>query len=415
MGSTLSTFDALLKEYYKPNIVEQLVFPNNVLLGMLEKTGDTKMAGDSMPVPVIYGNPAGGGGYTFSTAQTNASNTRSAKFVVEPGSWHAVVEIGDKAIEASRSNVGAFLENKKAEIDGLHVMAGDQLSKYLWGNGGQSLGRVGAVSTTLLTLETASDIANFERDMVLVASANDGSDTSHTLLSGSELITGIDRGSGTLTAVDWTTISSIAAGSYLFRQSDFFGDQGSVVIKGVEAWVTATNTPPTLWSVTAATRLTDLQRLSGCRVPESDIAGLPLDERIMKLLAYMQGRFKVASMPNAGFLHPEDFQTLVTLMAAREVRPADDENTKFGYTKIDVWTPAGKLPIYTDRHCPRGQFFALNLKDWWIGSFGEFLHPQATDGMQMLRRDASTDVEFRLISYPALACKVPGNQGRVPL
>ena len=43
----------------------------------------------------LRAQPAGGGGYTFSTAQTNASNTRSAKFVVEPGSWHAVVEIGD--------------------------------------------------------------------------------------------------------------------------------------------------------------------------------------------------------------------------------------------------------------------------------------------------------------------------------
>lgn len=414
MGSTLSTFDGLLKEYYKPNIVEKLVFPNNVLLGMLEQDGDTKMVGDVMPVPVIYGNPQGGG-YTFSTAQTNNSNLRTTKFNIEAGQWHAVVEIGDKAIEASRTNLGAFLENKKAEIDGLHVTAGDALSAYTWGNGGQSLGVVGTVSTTLLTLQTASDITNFERDMVLVASANDGSDASHTLRTGNELITGIDRGNGTLTAVDWTTISSITAGDHLFRQSDFFGDQGSVVIKGVQAFVANTDTPAALWGVTAATRLTDLQRLSGCRVPGADIAGLPLDERIMKLLSYMQGRFKVAAMPDAGFLHPEDFQTLVTLMSARGVRPLEDKETRFGYMKIGIWSPAGEIPIYTDRHCPKGHFFALRMKDWWMSSLGELVHPQTSDGLQMLRRDTSTDVEFRLISYPALACRAPGNNGRVPL
>ena len=97
MGSTLATFDALLKEYYKPNIVEQLVFPNNVLLGMLEKDGDTKMVGDTMPVPIIYGNPQGGG-HTFSKAQTNNSNLKSAKFNIQAGQWHGVVEIGDKVI-----------------------------------------------------------------------------------------------------------------------------------------------------------------------------------------------------------------------------------------------------------------------------------------------------------------------------
>lgn len=414
MGSTLTTFDALLKEYYKPNIVEQLVYPQNVLLGMLEKDGDTKMAGESMPVPVFYGNPQGGG-HTFSTAQTNATNTKSARFVVQSGQWHGVVEIGDKAIEASRNNLGAFLENKKAEIDGLHVTAGDALSVYTWGNGGQALGQVGTVTTTALALKQAADAGNFENDMVIVASENDGATITDALRSGTETVTGVNRATGVLTAVDWTTIGSIAAGDYLFRESDFYGNQGNIVIAGVRAWISATDAPPALWGVTAATRLSDPQRLAGCRVPDSDVAGLPIDERIRKLLAYMAGRFKVKSMPDAGFLHPEDFDTLCTLMSARGLRPEEDENTKFGYAKIDVWTPAGKLPIYTDRHCPKGTFFALRLKDWWMSSLGEFVHPQKSDGLTMLRRDSSTDIEFRLISYPALGCRQPLNNGRVPL
>ncbi len=414
-GSTLTTFAALLKDrFMDSSMVEELAYPENPLLTMLEKRGDTGMMGDQMPVPILNANPQGVG-QTFSTAQTNATNIAAQKFNIVAGDYYGVVQIGDKVLMASRTNQGAYLENKKVEIDGLYETAGENLSIYTWGNGGQSIGQVGNIQNTNDIVLTAPEtITAFEIGMLVVASANDGSDPTNVVRAGSATVTAVNRGTGLITLSTVAGITGLANGDFLFRQSDFFGNTGNVVIAGVQAFVTPNDTPPALWGMTAAVRATDPQRFAGCRVQTSTIVGKTFEERIKILLAQMTGRFK-AKAPTSGWMHPEDFQVLETLMQARGLRALEDDTTQFGFSRIDIMTSAGRIPIYCDRHCPRGNFFAFRLENWWISSMGELLHPQTGDGLEILRRATSTDYEFRLLSYPLLACAAPKNSGRVSL
>jgi hypothetical protein len=415
MGSTLTTYAALLKERYEDSsIVEKLVYPENPLLAMLEKRGDAGMVGSRLPVPLIYKNAQGVGG-SFTTAQTNVSNLGAKKWEIEAGDYYGVTHIGDKVLAASRTNNGAFLENKTQEVDSLWETAGENLSIYSWGNGGNALGRIAALDSTTVTLEDPATAANFEADMYVVASSADGSSTSDALRDSADQtqITAVNRSTGVLTMTTGD-ISGLAVGDYLFREGDFFGDTGTVVIKGVQAFITGTDAPPSLWGITNTVRATDPQRFAGCRVPTADLQGKTYEERIKKLLAYMSGRFK-AKMPTAGFMHPEDFQVLETLMSAKGVRRLEDSDTKFGFSKIDVMTVGGRLPIYTDRHCPKGQFFGFRMENFWISSMKELIHVQDGDTLDILRRASSTDYEYRLISYPLLACNAPKNSGRVAL
>jgi hypothetical protein len=417
MGSTISTYRALLKErYLNSSLIEKLTYPSNVLLSMLTKKGDEGFVGFQLPVPIITGNPQGLGG-VFATAQTNNTNIVADQWAIAAGDYYGVVLIGDKVFKLSRSNQGAYLENKRQEIDGLYEQAGDNLSKYAWGNGGGSLGRRASINGNVVRLSQRSDACNFEKGMLVVASANDGSVSTDSLRGGTATaVTGINRATGDVTLANAAAITSFADGDYLFREGDFFGTVGTIVLKGVQCFLTATDTPMDLWGITSATRQTDMQRYSGCRVNPDEIAGKTYEERIQFLLACMTGSYK-SKAPTAGFLHPEDFQVLSTLMSARGVRPLEDKNTQFGFMKIDIMTPAGAIPIYTDRHCPKGEFFALKMDDWWISSVGELLSPQSVDGNSgdLLRRATSTDYEFRLISYPALVNRAPKNSGRVPL
>lgn len=416
MGSTLTTFDALLKErYIDSDRVEELTYPENVLLGMLEKRGDTGMVGDQMPVPIITTNPQGTAG-VFATAQAGASNIGASKFVITAGDYYGVVQIGDKVMMASRTNQGAFLEDKVTEIDGLYETAGENLSVYLWGNGGQALGQVAVIGpgTNDITLVNPIDAQNFEVGMTTRESANDGSDTAHALRAGSTTVAGVNRATGVITFTDRSQYSALAAGDFFFRAGDFFGNVGTVIINGVQAFITATDTPRALWGLTSAVRSADPQRFAGCRVDPNSLGGKSYEERIKILLAQMVGRFK-SKAPTAMFMNPEDFQILETLMGARGVRPLEDDSTKFGYMKIDVLTSAGRIPIYSDRHCPFGTAFAFRMQNHWISSMGELLHVQNGDGLQMLRGSTSTDYEFRLISYPLYANNCPKNHGRVLL
>lgn len=419
-GSTINQFDALMKErYMDSSIVEKLVYPENPLLAKLQKSGDSEMIGDVMPVPFFTALPQGVGG-TFATAQTKAgtatgANTASLKWVIQAGDYYGIVLLGDKVIEASRTNKGAFLANKETEIDGLFEQAGESLSIYLWGNGGQAIGQRSSLATNDLTLMQPMDAQNFEVGMDLRASVNDGATTTDTQRAGNPAtVSGINRATGVVTATDWADITSFADGDYLFRDGDFFGDQAVTVIKGVQAFITATDTPAALWGVTQAQRVADPQRTAGCRVNPATLAGKTTEERIKILLAQMTGRFK-SKAPTAGWMNPEDFQVLETLMTARGVRALEDKDTHFGFMKIDIATGAGMLPIFCDRHCPKGTFFALRMADWGISTMGELLHFQGKDGLEILRRATSTDYEARLISYPLLYNRAPKNSGRVSL
>lgn len=415
MGSTLTTFDALMKQRYldTSKVVEKLMYPDNVLLGMLEKKGDTGMVGSNLPVPIISANPQGVGG-VFSTAQTNVSNITASKFLIVAGDYYGVVPIGDKVLEASRTNAGAFLEDKQTEIDGLYEQMSEGLSISAWSNGGNNLGQAGAIATNTITMLNSISAQNFEVGMTVVVSAGDGSNTTDSLRTGSTTVSAVNRSTGVVTLTDASQLSGFTAGDYMFRQGDFYGNTTAQIMQGVQAFVTGTDAPPALWGVTAATRALDPQRFAGCRITGNDLQGKSYEERIKILLAYMQGRFK-ARMPTAGFMNPEDFQVLETLMQAKGIRALEDDNTKFGYMKVDIMAAGGRIPIYCDRHCPLGTFFALRLDDWWISSMGDLLHPQNGDGFEILRKATSTDYEYRLISYPLVACRAPKNSGRVSL
>jgi hypothetical protein len=414
-ASTMTTFDALIKERYEdPSIVEELIYPDNPFLQRLKKNGDQGMVGDVMPVPIIYGN-AQGVSSSFTKAQANRSNTKAAKWAIEAGDYHGVVRIGEKVQMATRTNSGAFLEDKRVEIDGLWETAGENMSIYSWGNGGNALGRIGAIDATTITLENTADIANFEIDMYVVSSTADGSDTADqgTDSDDQTIITAVNRNTGVLTLTTGD-ISGMTVGDYLFREGDFFGDVGAVVVKGVQSFIAGTDAPPALWGISAATRALDPQRFGGCRVPAAELAGKTYEERIKTLISRMKGRYK-AKMPTEGYMHPEDFDVLQTLMAARGQRDLSKGDAQFGFASINIAVSGGNLPIYCDRHCPKGTFFAFRMEDFWISSMGELFYPQTNDGNTVLRVTDATDIEYRLISHPLLACRAPKNSGRVPL
>jgi len=415
-ASTMTTFDGLLKErYIDQSKVEELVYPENVALGMFQKRGDTDMVGSKMPIPLIVGNPQGVGSL-LSAAQSGATALITNEWLTTAGDYSGVIDISDKVIAASRKNVGAFLEAKVAEIDGLYQTAGEMLSLYTWGNGGQALGQILTISGNNIVLTNPTDIGNFEIGATVVASTRDGSTSTDSLRDSgnSTTIASINRSTGALAVANAASISGLAVGDYLFRKSDFFGDQGTIVIRGIQAYITATDTPPALWGVSAATRALDPQRYAGCRVDPALLNGLSYEQRIKKLFSQMQSRFK-AKNPTAVFFNPEDFDTLETNMAARGIRPLEDDSTQFGYTKIDVMTSSGRVPVYCDRHCPAGTAFALRMEDWWISSMREFIHVLNGDGLQMLRKSDSNDYQFRIQSYPILANRAPKNSGRIPL
>lgn len=413
MASTLTTFDFALKERYTDQKVEELIFSKRWLLDAIPK--DEDMQGDTDVTPCIIGRPQGMAGSSLSVAQTAAAglgstkggNVRGERFTQGVGDYFASVEIGDKVIKAARGNAGAFLENKRIEIDALYEQCADNLATYLYGNGGGALGRRGSLSTNTITLSTADDVRNFEVGMSISASSADGSSTSDALRSGSTYVTAVDRINGTVTVNSAAAITSFADNDYLFRTGDFFGDTGVVVLKGLGIWIYGSDSPPALGGVT---RTTDAQRLAGCRLTTAEVASMSLEERILTLATRMTGRF---GGPGAEYIamNPEDWQTLAYSLQSRLVR-SEDKTARSGYQAIELIAGGTVVKCMADKHCPKGTFFALKMSSWKLKSMLKLLHTVNGDGLEMLRKSTTNDYEYRLVSYPLLACNAPGWNGR---
>lgn len=408
-ASTLTTFDFAMKEKYTDEEVENLTLAERPLLGRINKNED--LQGDSLVVPLIHVNPQGVAGSGQSTASANETSVVGKKFTATVGDYFGSVSIGDKVLTLSRGNPGAFLQNKLAEMDGLYEQMADSLATYLWGNGGSALGQRASINSNTVTLATASDVMNFEEGMTVVASANDGSDAAHTLLTGSTTVASVDREAGTVTLTNAAAISGFLNNHYLFRSGDFFGNTGVVVLKGVQSFISATSSPAALYGMT---RTSDPQRLAGCRVATAQLTAKNIEERFRLLGSYMSGRFK-AKGPWEGYMHPEDWQTLETSLQARGIRPLKDDSTRFGYMKIQMVVGGQTVDFFVDRFAPKGHGFLLRMKNWTLHSAGKMIRPLNGDGLTMLRKSTTNDYEYRLISYLIAMCNAPGYNGRVAL
>lgn len=409
MSLSLTTYDALLKRRYTSQKVANLTEAERPLLARLKK--DPSFSGSAMSVPLIHANPQGLASQSLLIAQGSSSNLKSKNFLITVGDYFGTVDISAKVMVASRDNPGAFLSSKTAETDGLYEQISDQLHILAWGNGGGAIGRRASVSGQVITLSDPTTIFAFEEGMTIAASGDgDGSAGTEALRAGTGVVTAVDRVNGKVTYTG--TITTFTDLDYIFRYGDFLGNTGAGLMVGVQNYVYSTDTAvPNLFGMV---RTSDPTRLAGCRIATADLTGRNIEERVKLLGSRMTGRYK-AKMFTDGFMNPEDWQTLEIQLNARGIRSTEDDKTQFGFNVLKVGTGGAMVTIYADRACPKGTFFGLRMDNWTLYSMLDLIHPVDGDGLKMLRKSATNDFEFRLESFPQLACNAPLYQGRVPL
>lgn len=413
MASTITQFDAFLKNYFNPQMVEDLTKAGKPFFGRIAK--NEAVVGDDWMVPILIGNPQGLAAKDRATAQTSASNIQGQKWAITMSEYAGSVYIGDKVIMASRNNAGAFLENKATEIEGLYEAFSDSLAKYLYRDGGGSLGQISAISGNAITLTDPAATFNFEINTQLAASTGTGVSSGDALRAntGACYVASIDRIGGILTVNDASKITSLSVGDYLFRLGDFVGNTSTLLMHGVQAYITTTTNPGTLWGVT---RTTDVQRLSGCKIATSQVQALGIEDRIQLLGSQMAGHLRGMS-PTGNYeiyINPEDYNGLIISLQSRGIRELNKDDTQFGYEYVEVFTGGKKMKVFGDPYCPKGIIFMLNMKNWVLGSYGQLIRTMNADGLTMLRGSTTDDYEYRLKGYMETSCNAPGFSGYVP-
>lgn len=410
-----------MKERYTKEKIANLIETDRVLLSLMPK--DTDCSGEVFVEPIIINNPQGLGA-TRAKAQAGAqqtgegSNVVGRKWQLTFGDYAGEVEIGEKVMRASKDDMGSFLRNKATEIDGLYEAFADTFATYLFSNGGQALGS-GTISTGVVTLADKESIANIFLGQILVASANDGSASGHTLLGSGSVgyVIAVSYEAGTFT-VEATVGGGAATPSgwtstmYFFRDGDFGGSGATPIFKGLGGWIpgTAPGGSDSWYSVNRST--SDL--LSGVRLSAADISGKGDEQRVKALVTRMTSRY-AGPGPSHIVCNPEKWQSLADSMESRGTRPLDGKTGTMSYAKLEVAMGGKKVEIISDRFCPLLKCYALKLDTWKMRSYGPIPDVATGDGLTMLRKSNADVYAHRLVAFPVLSTRAPSHNGVVTL
>lgn len=416
-----------LKTKYDKGKVPHQVFEEFPTLARIPKRSDG--GGDYYSASVVIGNPMGLGP-TLAIAQAGATqgsaqqDLKGRKWIIPWGDYSASVNIEDKDIKRSRNNEVSFINWLDEQITGLQRSFLERLSILVFAETGRYLG-TGTISTGVITLGNAADVIKFPIGSMIVASANDGSSTGHTLLGSGSIgyVFAQDEGAGTVTVA--TTAGSTTAGTpaswtgtmYLFANGDFGGSGANTIFPGLGAWLPPA-APTGGDSFNNVDRSVAPSQLAGFRLLTADVAGLSIRQRITKLVTIMNTRGTTPGVTDL-ILNPEKWQMLVDELQAQGSRVLDGQGFQFNTSSIKFPIGGKVIEVVSDRHCPIATCFALTMpKDGSnivMPSIDELPHVISEDGLQMLRSTTANTYEHRLQCYPSFVIKAPGWCGRCPV
>jgi len=436
MPLNFASFQAALKEHYKPLVVKNLVYKNNPLLALIEKY--EKFGGDGMPIPVINGNPQNRSA-TFADAQAPVTlqaapaslqyqSSKIVQFFISRITDYSIAQISGQMIDASASNADAFMRAATTEIDGALHSCSRSLAVAMYGDGTGAIGQLSATAAvgTLGPLQLANpeDITHFEVGMALVANATATAPGGAIYLGTAAniaVITAVDRDAGTITVVDptgvaasWTDIFGNLGGGIgavsdrLFVLGDAQdGAATGLKVAGIDAWVPAAN--PGAAAFFGVDRSSDPTRLGGVRF---NGAALPLEEALIggaSLIGREGGR------PDHCFMSFSNFSDLVKSLGSKVIYVDVEGPAGVGFRALELHAPYGTMKVIPDLNCPADAAYLLQLDTWSLNSIGGAPKILMQDGNRMLRMAAADAVEVRIGYYANMACNAPGWNCRVAL
>lgn len=376
---SLTTAESALKDAYLNAVCNQLNTNANPLLAKIKQSNADVYGKNIIKMAPIGLNGGVGAGDEVGALPT-AKGNRYAQFKTTLKNLYGQISISDKAIRASSSSAGAFVDLLNAEMEGLLTASKFNLGRMLYGDGSGLLATVSSASANTITLSSVKNIAEgmcidiYNDDEVVVAGLR---------------VTGVNRKTKVVT-LDSTPSSTISSGFGVYVQGSkdyeitglgaIFGSTESLygLNRVQNAWLTP-YTSTTQTEISDNLLQTAVDYLSENSGSEIDIitCGAGVRRAYMDYLSYYR-------------------------------RNVDVMNLEGGYKAISF----NGIPVVADRFVEDSELYMLDtskftlhqLCDWeWIeGENGNILH-------QMAGYPAYTAT---LVKYADLICDQPNGQAK---
>ena len=382
---TLSTADNALKEVYLGVLANQLNTTINPLLSRINQT-TSDVWGKEIRKVAPYGINGGIGAGTEDGALPTASATNYAQFVLPLKNLYGKIEISDKAIRASESSTGAFVNLLNSEMENLLKSSAFNFGRMLYGDGSGTLAL--AIGNTTEYIEVDST-ANLIEGMVF-----DIVSTTNVVVYPQVKIASIDRASKRVYPTKMPCAEDV-----LYESNFKLVVQGSFnnEITGLGAIFKDTGS---LYGLDRASHKWLVPYMKDNAA--SDITENAMQRAIDELDEYANSKvdFIVCS---AGV--KRNYQNYLASYRSN----IDILNLDGGFKAISY----NGIPVVSDRFAPAGTMFMLDTKDFNMHQLCDWKWLESEDGRVIKQTLNKPTYQATLVKYADLICNKPAGQAKI--
>ncbi|MDE6471575.1 MAG: phage major capsid protein [Clostridia bacterium] len=379
---TLETAEKALKSVYLNVVADQLNVGVNPLLAKIEQT-TSDVWGKEIIKLVPYGINGGiGAGTETGELPTPASNNYD-RFKLELKNLYGTIELSDKAIRASQSNTGAFVNLLNAEMEGLLKASKFNLGRMLYGDGSGSLATCKANNGNVIVLDS---VRNVMEGMVVDVYSQSG--TVYPDLKGVRIVS-VDRVNNSIT-VSANVSTTVADG-------DIVTVQGS--------------------------RENELTGL-GAIFSDRDLYGLSREGRSwLKPKQYENvGSINTAKIQSAiDYIDEVAGSQIDFIVCSYDVRRAYLDYLALTRTNVDYMNLDGGfkalsyngIPLTADRFIESGTMYLLNSGDFKLHQLCDWRWLEGDNGKVIKQKAGSATYGATLVKYADMICDKPIGQAKL--
>lgn len=397
MALDTSTYAAVLKKFYTPQRMQNMVYKKNAFFAMLPKS--SKLPGSTLEIPIIYEDSQNRSA-DFATAQAGATNLKTTVYSVTPASDYGLAVISGEVIRAAESDEGAFMRASTAAINSVVNGLTRSWAAKTWRQGYGDLGTVTYTSGKSFTCTNIADVVHFGIGQPLVFRADLA--TSALRSATAALVTAVNRVTGVVTTDTTLSGISVTTGDYVYVK----GDTGAGAtparqcVTGFMGWVP--QAAPSSATFFGVDRSVDPTRLGGLR--QSSI-GQPIEEALIDA-AELAGREGWGL--SHYFCNFTEYANLLKALSAKVEIEIKTDMPDVGFSGVRVWGPRGAITVVPDQNIPAALIAGVSMDSWLLRSRGEPIGVLDDDGLTMLRSATADAYEIRYGGYGNLVCNAPG-------
>lgn len=379
---TVTTADSALKSFYLDAVVDALNMEANPFLAQIEKSTNDVVGKDVRRV-VRYGVNGGLKAGSEIGALPEASSSNYAQFVLPLKNLYGTIEISDKAIRASSSGDGAFVNLLNEEMNSLIKSASYNLGRMLYGDGSGMLGTVDDYYEDKIVLNTTKNVAE---GMIIDVYTKTGEPISS--LTGRKIIS-VNRNT---------------------REIVLEGGEVECVEIDVDC--------PVYMKDSKDKELTGLKAIFS----DKDLYGISRENKkwLEPYIAEKVGNISETIIQKAiDEIEEESGSKVNFIVCSWGVKRALAEFFRNNSTYLQTMEIKGGfnamnfngIPIVADRFCPNGTMFLLNTKDFKMHQLCDWEWIEGEDGKILKQVPGKPVFTATLVKYAELLCDRPCGQG----